>query len=162
MFSQGRLFLSRHRLKDVLDDSSRNGVGDYRTRSADTNHLTGDVDSARSHLTGPARSDLTRPHMTADITATTIATDQSMLLSVMSHRLDQLQSTILTRLDHIDTTNNYALNSVSADSANSQMTAVAAQQTVILQRLDRIESTVQTQHELLVRLEQIVSRFANR
>ena len=160
MSSQGSLFLSRYRLKDVLGgDGDRNG-GDNNSGgdSCDDGGSTAKQRGTKTnHLTGPGiTSDHNAiPPLTPD--------SHSSLMSMISDRLDHLQSTMTTRLNHVTSTNINTINThTNSNHSDSLLSAVSAQQTIILERLDRMEATIQSQQDLLVRLELTVSRLANR
>ena len=186
MSTQGSVFLSRHRLKDVLVDSGYGGNGDESGgdgsggsggidtnihRCADTKQLTGISNSARSDLTGP---EITVSNSNA---ATTQPTHQSnvnvdVLMSMVSSRLDQMQAAMLERLGHRIHTTTIAHSEDSQpnliqstnESTNESINHVnAAQHTaVILERLDRMDAKISAQQEILVWLEHAVSSLTGR
>ena len=186
MSTQGSVFLSRHRLKDVLVDSGYGGNGDESGgdgsggsggidtnihRCADTKQLTGISNSARSDLTGP---EITVSNSNA---ATTQPTHQSnvnvdVLMSMVSSRLDQMQAAMLERLGHRIHTTTIAHSEDSQpnliqstnESTNESINHVnVAQHTaVILERLDRMDAKISAQQEILVRLEHAVSSLTGR
>ena len=186
MSTQGSVFLSRHRLKDVLVDSGYGGNGDESGgdgsggsggidtnihRCADTKQLTGISNSARSDLTGP---EITVSNSNA---ATTQPTHQSnvnvdVLMSMVSSRLDQMQAAMLERLGHHIHTTTIAHSEDSQpnliqstnESTNESINHVnVAQHTaVILERLDRMDAKISAQQEILVRLEHAVSSLTGR
>ena len=162
MSAPGSLFLSRHRLRDVclgVDDDGENrdggggssgSGGDLAAqRCTDTKFLTGNVDSARSDVTGPAGMSATDNSGTTQPTIDQDQDQSALLLSMVSNRLDHMQAALLERLDRIDSAN--------STNAASQITTVNAQYAAIMERLDCMDAKIDAQQELLLQLKEAVT-----